>query len=620
MKKSFFLIAVGIVLFFQTINAQTIEMVESIEIPAAVASYSALYVSAPQGVVVEGQSNAKAEITYGSGFDEIKKNAFEEAVRIFLDHLYLVSRVHFDFEPIRINASISSIGNYVALTSFKEFEGQNLYLAKYGIYHYPFYQNYEQNTYPSAILKAITPTFNYSYNADLGTSHDITIRISNRDIFYYGAKGDIAGTNKYDFITVMLRELLKGSGLCSNLVQRPDGFRVGNENGKFLRYDEYLGTPYQINYPSSFANWLYNSDKFFTGNKVYNPNPFNNSISLNYLDVSYNHPTLGLLCPELPKETAIRGISNDITGMVQYLYGLDFTTEISPTYPLKMATGITNNTISHNNNYTITTSKNENTTEGIWKIQLQKKDGTYQDIQTVSFASSLSIPAYSLQNITTNDVVYTHGKATARILFTNYWNQNETTEKVFYIPVKPAKPFFNIVSAEENGYPDEMNVTFGFVCDGATRITIEHKNDDYGYIDDYALNEGTYYETFNDLDMTTVNEFRIYATNSLGTTISDPIYIGGAYTLSASTINLSATVQDNNSLKLFLKNDDGVNVDNINIMKVTIQNITNSVVSATYQSDYLNTTAIDVSNLPKGVYGIRATDAKGKVYNAKFLK
>jgi len=87
MKKIFFLIAVGIVLFFQTINAQTIEMVESIEIPAAVAAYSALHVSAPQGVIVEGQSNAKAEITYGSGFDEIKKNAFEEAVRIFLDHL-----------------------------------------------------------------------------------------------------------------------------------------------------------------------------------------------------------------------------------------------------------------------------------------------------------------------------------------------------------------------------------------------------------------------------------------------------------------------------------------------------------------------------------------------------
>ena len=64
-----------------------------------------------------------------------------------------------------------------------------------------------------------------------------------------------------------------------------------------------------------------------------------------------------------------------------------------------------------------------------------------------------------------------------------------------------------------------------------------------------------------------------------------------------------------------------MNVDNINIREVTIQNISNNFISATYQSDYLNTTAtIDISNLPKGVYGIRAIDSKGKVYNTKFLK
>lgn len=63
-----------------------------------------------------------------------------------------------------------------------------------------------------------------------------------------------------------------------------------------------------------------------------------------------------------------------------------------------------------------------------------------------------------------------------------------------------------------------------------------------------------------------------------------------------------------------------MNVDNINLWKVTIQNVTNTNISTTYQSDYLNTTAIDVSNLLRGVYGIRATDDKGKVYNTKFLK
>lgn len=214
-------------------------------------------------------------------------------------------------------------------------------------------------------------------------------------------------------------------------------------------------------------------------------------------------------------------------------------------YQLQVDNELANDTIDHSLSYKfeVINSQNSNRETGTWELQLLKQDAAYFTVIKEDNCQIFTIPAGSLiEKIPTDQLLEYDGLRIKGRLFFQKENEQVSLEKAFTVWGKPAKPIFNIISAEENGYPDEMNVIFGFVCNGATSIRIRHHNDDYGYIDNYYLNAETYYETFNDLDMTTVNEFLLYASNFLGTTISDPIYIGGAYTLSESTATLSAPV------------------------------------------------------------------------------
>lgn len=223
-------------------------------------------------------------------------------------------------------------------------------------------------------------------------------------------------------------------------------------------------------------------------------------------------------------------------------FSLSCKKEDSPpaSYQMKVDNELANDTIDHKMSYKfeVLNELTSNVETGTWEVQFLKQDSSYLTVVKEENSQEFNILAGSLvEKIPTDQLFKYDGLRIKGRIFFNGNDGQIAIEKIFSVWGKPAKPIFYIVSAEENGYPDEMNIKFGFVCDGATGIRIRHKNADYGYIDNYYLNEGTYYETFNDLDMTTVNEFRIYSTNSLGTTKSDPIYIGGEYALSARSVN-----------------------------------------------------------------------------------
>ena len=207
------------------------------------------------------------------------------------------------------------------------------------------------------------------------------------------------------------------------------------------------------------------------------------------------------------------------------------------TYDLQVNNELVNDTIDHALAYTFEVVNNQTaaTETGVWHLELLKKDGTFFLLQQEENKPALHIGAGTLiDRIPVNEQFEYDGmRIKGRIVFSNL---NTRLEKEFTVWGKPTKPVFEILSAEENGYPNEMNITFGFVCDGATRIKIRHKNDDYGYIDSYILTTDIYSETFNALDMTTENEFHVYASNFLGTTVSEPIYIGGIHSGVAASV------------------------------------------------------------------------------------
>lgn len=199
------------------------------------------------------------------------------------------------------------------------------------------------------------------------------------------------------------------------------------------------------------------------------------------------------------------------------------------TYQMQVDNELASDTIDHKLSYKFEVINNLTSAveTGTWELQLLKQDSSYFTVVKNENCQEFKIPAGSLiEKIPTDQLFQYDGlRIKGRMLFYKEGSQ-VSLEKVFTVWGKPAKPFFHILSTQENGYPDELNVTFGFLCNGATRIVIEHKNYDSGYIDDYVMDKGACSEYFNDLDTKTINIFSVYASNFLGTTISDPIYIG----------------------------------------------------------------------------------------------
>lgn len=210
---------------------------------------------------------------------------------------------------------------------------------------------------------------------------------------------------------------------------------------------------------------------------------------------------------------------------------LSCSTEEPPiaTYQIQVDNALVNDTIDHKVSYTfeVRNSLTSALETGTWEVQLLKQDSSYFTVLKEENSKEFKIQSGSLIDKIPTDQLFQYDglRIKGRISFNGNDGQ-VTVEKAFTVSGKPAKPIFYILSTKENGYPDELNVTFGFLCNGATSIRIRHQNNDYGYIDNILLNIGIYTEIYNGLDISTVNMFSVHASNFLGTTISEPIYIG----------------------------------------------------------------------------------------------
>lgn len=210
---------------------------------------------------------------------------------------------------------------------------------------------------------------------------------------------------------------------------------------------------------------------------------------------------------------------------------LSCSTEEPPvaTYQMQVDKELVSDTIDHKVSYTFEVRNNLTSAveTGTWELQLLKQDSSYFTVLKEENSKEFKIQSGSLiEKIPTDQLFQYDGlRIKGRILFYKESSQ-VSLEKGFTVWGKPAKPIFHILSTVENGYPDEVDVIFGFVCKGATSIRIRHQNNDYGYIDNIFLDVGTHTEVYNGLDISTVNMFSVHVSNFLGTTISDTIYIG----------------------------------------------------------------------------------------------
>lgn len=198
------------------------------------------------------------------------------------------------------------------------------------------------------------------------------------------------------------------------------------------------------------------------------------------------------------------------------------------TYQIQVDNALVNDTIDHKVSYTfeVRNSLTSALETGTWEVQLLKQDSSYFTVLKEENSKEFKIQSGSLiEKIPTDQLFQYDGlRIKGRILFNGNDGQI-AVEKLFSVWGKPTISLFQIKVIEDNGYPNEKNITLEFKCNGVTNLSILHENEYYENVN-YMLDAGSSTELFKDLDMTTSHKFRIYASNFLGTTISEPIYIG----------------------------------------------------------------------------------------------
>ncbi len=197
-------------------------------------------------------------------------------------------------------------------------------------------------------------------------------------------------------------------------------------------------------------------------------------------------------------------------------------------YQMEVDNEFANDTIDHNVSYTfeVKNSLTSATEIGTWEVQLLKQDSSYFTIVKEENSQEFKIQSGSLiEKIPTDQLFQYDGLRIKGRIFFNGNDGRIVVEKVFSVWGKPTISLFRIKLIEDNGYPNEKNITLEFKCGGVTNFIILHENEYYENVN-YMLDPKSNTKMFKDLDMTTSHTFCIYASNFLGTTISDPIYIG----------------------------------------------------------------------------------------------
>lgn len=244
---------------------------------------------------------SKIVVNYSGEWPEEMRGAFEYATKIWEEVLPPTT-------PIRINASCAPmLGGMNALSrvSFhaSEYTGDSV----------------RDYLYPTTAVKGITMNeyhhngFSISFRElnslalDSLVDIDIVYNSNMLDEFSFNLDGE--ATDKYDFVTLALRDIAQGMGF---------GHRITASSGT-LSVPEGLHTPYEEKVFNVIGMYNPSYEKATSGSlhlngyHLYSPNPFDNSKSLRFFHNESNSPLERLLTPEFKKGYVVRDLTASST-------------------------------------------------------------------------------------------------------------------------------------------------------------------------------------------------------------------------------------------------------------------------------------------------------------------
>ena len=570
-------------------------------------------------------------------WNNTQRRAIEYAARLWEEQLVEA------FPAIRLKVKKANLGSNIAQTYTKDYLSDSG--TRYGRVSSVFAKIMQLNN-----PDFLSSYFNDNFDEIFLETDDITIILNNDDEMYYWGTDCRVPQDKYDVVTLIIREIAKGCEIRNTLVstgssvvfQRPDDLTV---------FDRYLSATNPT------------GNRTIGGLPFYGPNPFQQGVSYFYLAEDFADAYYySFLRPTLPKGFASHHIGEEITLLLRNEFLMDKQLTVgdySPSMPNTTTTSVPYsgatftaseiNLISYthqphymNNGDSIALRSTDNHNYGsyyqpeegkncsddnnweYWKVFVLRNDGYFEEVYH-NASDILTITPSTIpyrDDWARNADGHLRAKLVHRTEARNPYPYAQSTTYTYldYLPLVPDADVVTLYTQYGNTRMiiPEPRITFNTI--GATSIQLRHDSEDGSFIQ--FFNPDVEYVDLDYVDPYIENSFTITAINANGSKTSDVIHWGGEEFLAqldaAYTLNVCAI---GNSLKLSLENEfiasRGITPRQIEHFQIVNLNTSTIVLQGSAENRELE---MSISPLPIGIYAVQVTDNAGQSYNAKFVK
>lgn len=614
-------------------------------------------------IVREIRGGTKFVVTYEGNWTNEMKSAFEYACKIWEETLPTAL-------PINITAKIAKIRT----------SGNNEILSRVGIstMYYPRLSYSRTNLY-SQIKGVLLAEYNYGTNYqfvdsltnEFFTQPDIIVTYNSDKLEEFHFTQDAKSVEKYDFVTLVLRDIAKGMGFYSGIKRNGAKNLLKIEESELNPFGKYLCENY-LTYDTitAYTNATQGTLPVYLNGygtvQLYAPVTWENDASLNYFLPDSTKTITELLSSDFGKGYVIRNISHDYSSLFRNVLGwkvviatggaTDINTDI--TYS-------TENVVAYNGEIVIKEIPNigENSLqEGIssimmineleeptndyinwdemftkydcslnmsgnimsygWTVALLKKDGSWDVVKDFAYTPyTISTTEFELHCDASEYARTCDGYLRARITFTDGRVSDATYYVLDYLPQKVEMDFIGVVSTESTysakAFSDDeymRDIKIGIKnLEGADRVVVQ-QHDEWDRVPfRYELSDfkdGYFIAT---VDKEFYSEFTVTAYNENGSTVSDTLVVEP---LEPAELTVESDVADNYITVKNSSNRNGNFIGSYEINTVDSYSIRN----VTQNTSHIGENRIDVSALSPGLYILSITECDGKRHTMKFIK
>ena len=617
------------------------------------------------------RGGTKINVTYSGNCPSYLKEAFKNACEIWEETLPTTL-------PWKIHVSVDSLGmiNGQSISKVSIYRGkfldEDIYCCpaqvKYGLF--AEYARFRTN---STYIDSLSTDFFNDYDATIVYNPNY---INNLDIMSFSLND--TPTSKYDFITIALRDLAKVLGFFWTI--------PGNNNAHRLNISTTQNpvtyTPFEkiidhaLNSNGNVYTAYTNATQGYLDSpcgqetyRLYAPNPWKTKESLNYFIPDSTKKLTRLLTYDFGKGTVVRDIYDDysfvfktllsweynegiavgntgggdyetwpsshnntinINGTVRALFGNNTNEVYQPSLTMSRTqmTERTNNSSiiwNHIAPYYPGISMSGNTSDALWTVALQTKDGSWDVVyqeDAICPVEDFYVDVTSFVRHYSDDEYYRNCDGYMKCRLSRYkYTGNSTFDGntvYFFLKCIPQKVKMSPAKVDLSGYEDEYYREIIIPIndfEGVNSLLVEQKEEGEDVPFSFPVSDfgNAYYTAIVDKELDT--EFTVIAYNANGTSRS------ATYTFEALEPwynNLSVEIRNG---RLFLKTKSGRHMNLIRSYSITpVNSFINQPIVKVQKNANMDSNGIDVHNLKKGMYVLKLEDVKGRIHDVKFIK